>query len=606
MSQSLDSQYETHDYDVIIVGAGGAGLRAAIASSQAGAKTAVICKSLLGKAHTVMAEGGVAASLGNVDDYDDWKLHFADTWEGGKYINNWRMVEIFAKEAPDRVMELERWGAIFDRTAKGYINQRPFGSHRARRLAHIGDRTGLEIIRTLQDKGIHSGIDVFMEYTLTRLLKDAEGRVSGAFGYRREDGRFVLFRTKAVVMATGGWGKAYKITSNSWESTGDGVAMAFEAGAELVDMEMVQFHPTGMVWPPGVRGILVTEAVRGEGGRLYNNDGTRFMLEYDPKKLELSTRDVVARSIYKEVQAGRGTPHGGAFLDITHRGADYIKRKLPSMYEQFLKLADIDITKNPMEVAPTIHYVMGGIKVDGDTTASSVEGLFAAGEVAGGLHGANRLGGNSLSDILVFGKRAGDHAAEYARERGEVGELDTRDVDAEKELLLKPFASFEAGKRENPFTFMADLQEVMTQHAGIARDEAGLQEGLRKMLELKARLADLAVPESRMYNPGWHAARDQSFMVEICEAILRSGIERKEFRGSHWRTDCPELDAEWGQHNMIAHLRAGDVSVEKRKAPPLPAELIAAIEEKKDIAMIKVDTGDKGSQPAPAAATPAT
>src|SRR5438445_2809935 len=450
---NLEERYETHDYDVIVVGAGGAGLRAAIAAAQAGVKTAVICKSLLGKAHTVMAEGGVAASLGNVDAYDDWKLHFADTWEGGKYINNWRMVELFAKEAPERVLELERWGAIFDRTPQGRINQRPFGSHRARRLAHIGDRTGLEIIRTLQDKGIHSGIDVFMEYTLTRLLKDPQGRVSGAFGYRREDGRFVLFRAKAVVMATGGWGKVYKITSNSWESTGDGLAMALEAGAELLDMEMVQFHPTGMVWPPGVRGILVTEAVRGEGGRLLNSKGERFMLEYDPKKQELSTRDVVSRSIYKEVQAGRGSPHGGVYLDITHRGPEYIKRKLPSMYEQFLKLADIDITRQPMEVAPTIHYAMGGVRVDAETAASSVAGLYAAGEVAAGLHGANRLGGNSLSDLLVFGKRAGEHAGEFAKQREAVQSIDEDAVEAEKAILLRPFENYEQGKRENPYLF---------------------------------------------------------------------------------------------------------------------------------------------------------
>jgi succinate dehydrogenase / fumarate reductase flavoprotein subunit len=596
-----NDQYESHDYDVLVIGAGGAGLRAAIAAAQGGVKTAVICKSLLGKAHTVMAEGGVAASLANVDDYDDWKLHFADTWEGGKYINNWKMVEIFAKEAPERVLELERWGAVFDRTPTGKINQRPFGSHRARRLAHIGDRTGLEIIRALQDKGVHSGMDVFMEYTVTRLLKDETGRVAGCFGYRREDGRFVLFRARAIVLATGGWGKVYKVTSNSWESTGDGLAMAFEAGAELLDMEMVQFHPTGMVWPPGVKGILVTEAVRGEGGRLLNSKGERFMLEYDPKKKELSTRDVVSRSIYKEVQAGRGSPHGGAYLDITHRGADYIKRKLPSMYEQFLKLADIDITREPMEVAPTIHYAMGGIRVQAETGASSVPGLYAAGEVAAGLHGANRLGGNSLSDILVFGKRAGEAAATFAREHPEGGQVDAGLIDQEKAVLLAPFANYEQGKRENPYTFMGEIQDVMGEHAGIARDETGLQAGLQKMLTLKGRLDGLAVPESRLYNPGWHTARDVRFMVEICEAIIRCGLERTEFRGSHWRTDCKELDPAWGNKNTISTLRDGQVEVTTPDAPPLPDHLNQAIEEKKDIAMIKVDTGDRTEVKEPAA-----
>jgi succinate dehydrogenase / fumarate reductase flavoprotein subunit len=576
----LSESYETHDFDVIVIGAGGAGLRASIASAQAGLRTAVICKSLLGKAHTVMAEGGVAASLGNVDPEDDWKTHFSDTMKGGKGINNWRMVEIFAKEAGERVLELERWGAVFDRTPSGYINQRPFGAHTYRRLCHIGDRTGLEIIRSLQDKGIHSGIDVFMEYTMTRLLKDEHGRVSGAFGYRREDGRFVLFRAKAVVMATGGWGKVFKVTSNSWESTGDGLAMAFEAGAELIDLEFVQFHPTGMVWPPGARGILVTEAVRGEGGRLKNREGQRFMERYDPDRMELSSRDVVARAIYKEVEAGRGTEHGGAYLDITHRGGDYIKKKLPSMHEQFLKLADVDITKGPMEVGPTIHYVMGGIRVEPETGASTVEGLFAAGEVAGGLHGANRLGGNSLSDLLVFGRRAGEGAAQFARQRGEVGELDQAAVEAEKRLVLQPFQSYEQGKRENPFSFMSDLQEVMGEHNGIARTGGGLEEGLRKMLALKARVDDLGVPASRMFNPGWHMVRDQRFMVEISEAMIRCGILREESRGSHWRLDHLELDPEWGKYNLVATLDGDEVRIEKRRASAMPAELAGLIDDK--------------------------
>ena len=577
---SLEERYETHDYDVIVIGAGGAGLRASIAAAQAGAKTAVICKSLLGKAHTVMAEGGVAASLGNVDPEDDWKVHFSDTMKGGKGLNNWRMAEIFAKEAPDRVLELERWGAIFDRTPAGKINQRPFGAHSYRRLAHIGDRTGLELIRSLQDKGIHSGIDVFMEYTMTRLIKDADGRVSGIFGYRREDGRFVVFRAKAVVLATGGWGKVFKFTSNSWESTGDGLAMAFEAGAELIDLEFVQFHPTGMIWPPGARGILVTEAVRGEGGRLKNSEGRRFMEDYDPDRMELSARDIVARSIYKEVEAGRGSPHGGAFLDITHRGADYIKHKLPSMHEQFLKLADVDITKDPMEVGPTIHYVMGGIKVDPETAASSsVPGLFAAGEVAGGLHGANRLGGNSLSDILVFGRRSGEGAAAYAKERGE-SVIDESAVEEERKLLFKPFENYEAGKRENPFQFMAEIQEVNGEHNGLARTGEGLNEGLRRILALKPRLDDLGVPESVMFNPGWHACRDQRYMVEITEAMIRAGIERKESRGSHWRLDHLDLDPEWGKVNIVCTLKDGEVHLEKRPAEPVPPELAALIDDK--------------------------
>jgi succinate dehydrogenase / fumarate reductase flavoprotein subunit len=576
----LDEKVEWHDYDVVVIGAGGAGLRACIATARAGLKTAVICKSLLGKAHTVMAEGGVAASLGNLDPEDGWETHFSDTMKGGKGINNWRMAELHARESGERVLELERWGAVFDRTPAGLIHQRPFGAHTYRRLCHIGDRTGLEILRTLQDKGIHSGIDVFMEYTMTRLLKDADGRVCGAFGYRREDGRFAAFRAKAFVMATGGWGKLFKVTSNSWESTGDGLAMALEAGAELRDMEMVQFHPTGMVWPPGAKGILITEAVRGEGGRLLNSEGERFMERYDPDRVDLSSRDVVARSIYKEVQAGRGTPHGGAYLDITHRGPDYIKRALPSMYEQFLKLADVDITKQPMEVAPTIHYVMGGIFVDADTGASSLPGLFAAGEVAGGLHGANRLGGNSLSDLLVFGKRAGDGAAAYALAMGEIPDPDLDAVDEESEILLQPFSNSEAGKRENPYAFMADLQEVMGEDAGIAREESSLQDGLNKILQLRDRVHDLAAPGSRMFNPGWHAARDQRYMVEIAEAIIRSAIERRESRGAQWRLDYPELDEDWGQLNLVTRLVDGQLTVEKRPCPPMPAGLAALIDDK--------------------------
>jgi succinate dehydrogenase / fumarate reductase flavoprotein subunit len=419
-----------------------------------------------------------------------------------------------------------------------------------------------------------------MEYTMTRLLKDADGRVSGIFGYRREDGRFVVFHSKAVVLATGGWGKVFKFTSNSWESTGDGLAMAFEAGAELIDLEFVQFHPTGMIWPPGARGILVTEAVRGEGGRLKNSEGRRFMEAYDPDRMELSARDIVARSIYKEVEAGRGSTHGGAYLDITHRGADYIKHKLPSMHEQFLKLADVDITKEPMEIGPTIHYVMGGVKVDPETAAStSVPGLFAAGESAGGLHGANRLGGNSLSDILVFGRRAGEGAAAYAKERGE-STLDASAIEDERKLLLKPFENYEAGKRENPFQFMAEIQEVNGEHNGLARTGEGLDEGLKRILALKPRLDDLAVPESVMFNPGWHACRDQRYMVEITEAMIRAGIERKESRGSHWRLDHLDLDAEWGKVNIVCTLKDGEVQLEKRPAEPIPPELAELIDDK--------------------------
>ena len=423
--------YETHEHDVLIIGAGGAGLRAAIAASEAGASVAVVCKSLLGKAHTVMAEGGMAASLGNVDSADSWQMHFADTMRGGQMINNWRMVEVFAKEAPDRVHELERWGALFDRTDDGRIMQRAFGAHSYRRLAHVGDRTGLELIRTLQDKGVHSEVDIYMECTLTRLILDGE-RVCGAFGYWREDGRFVLFRARAIIVATGGWGRMYKVTSNSWEGTGDGIAMAYEAGAELRDTEMVQFHPTGMVWPPGVRGLLVTEGVRGEGGTLKNSEGERFMLRYDPKKKDLSSRDVVARAIHREVQEGRGSEHGGAYLDISDKPADFVRHKLPSMYEQFIKLADIDITKEPMEVAPTVHYAMGGIRVEAETGATTVPGLFAAGEAAAGLHGANRLGGNSLTDLVVFGRRTGEAAAAYADRLRTPLAIDEHQIQCEK------------------------------------------------------------------------------------------------------------------------------------------------------------------------------
>jgi succinate dehydrogenase / fumarate reductase, flavoprotein subunit len=566
--------YEAFEHDVLVIGAGGAGMRAAIAAAEAGCSVGLVSKSLLGKAHTVMAEGGIAAALGNLDPKDNWQVHFADTMRGGQAINDYRMVEIFAKEAPERVYELERWGGLFDRTPDGKILQRPFGAHTYRRLCHVGDRTGLELIRTLQDHAVHSGITIYMEMTLTRLLKDAE-RIAGAFGYRREDGRYVLFKAKAVVLGTGGWGKLFKVTSNSWECTGDGCAMAYEAGAELMDMEMVQFHPTGMVWPPGVRGILVTEAVRGEGGVLRNANGERFMERYDPKKMELSSRDVVSRAIYKEVQAGRGTPHGGAFLDISQRGAEFVKKKLPSMHEQFLKLADIDITKSPMEVAPTIHYVMGGVRVEAGTGASTVPGLYAAGEVAAGLHGANRLGGNSLSDLLVFGKRAGEHAAAYAKGLRAAPLVDDRQASEERVLLQRPF---EGDGTENPFALHEELQEVMGTHAGIARTGDQLGQGLEKILALQRRAEQMHVGGSMLFNPGWHACRDDRFMLMLCEAILRSAIERKESRGAHWRLDYPDQDASWGARNIVVSRSDGGMQVGTRPVPQITAELARLVQ----------------------------
>lgn len=571
----MAADYETVETDVLVIGAGGAGLRAAIAASAGGAKTALVCKSLLGKAHTVMAEGGIAASLGNLDPADNWQVHFGDTMRGGAMLNQWRMVEIFAKEAGERVIELEQWGAVFDRTPDGKINQRPFGAHTFRRLCHVGDRTGLEMIRTLQDRGVHQGIDVFMEVTLTRLLTSG-GHVVGAFGYYRENGRFVLFRARAVVLATGGWGRLYRVTSNSWESTGDGVAMALNAGAELIDMEMVQFHPTGMLWPPGVRGILVTEAVRGEGGILLNSQGERFMTRYDPKKMDLSSRDVVARAIYREVQEGRGTPHGGAWLDVTHRGAEFIKRKLPSMYDQFLNLADIDITQERMEVAPTIHYAMGGVRTVPETGESTVKGLYAAGEVAGGLHGANRLGGNSLSDLLVFGRRAGEAAAAYAKSVPTLSRLDEGQVEAEKRFLLDPYQPKPNGG-ENPYALMEELQNVMQEHVGIARTQAGLETALLRIRGLHERANNLHVEGSRMYNPGWHTARDVRFMLLIAECIVRCALERRESRGAHWRTDFPDKSDDWGRKNLICHAANGKLDITTRPLESPPPHLVELV-----------------------------
>jgi succinate dehydrogenase / fumarate reductase flavoprotein subunit len=569
-------KYETHTHDVVVIGAGGAGLRAAIEASAQGASVGLVCKSLLGKAHTVMAEGGVAAALANVDAQDDWKVHFHDTMHGGKMLNNWRMAQLHAQEAPDRVRELEHWGALFDRTKDGKIMQRAFGGHTWKRLAHVGDRTGLEMIRTLQDKGIHSGMDVYMECTITHLLKDGE-RISGAFGYWRESGRFVLFKTKAVILATGGIGKAYKVTSNSWEYTGDGQALAYEAGAELIDMEFVQFHPTGMVWPPSVRGVLVTEAVRGEGGILRNRNGERFMEKYDPQRMELSTRDVVARSIYTEVMEGRGSPHGGAYLDISHRGAEYVKKKLPSMYHQFMEFAEIDITKEPMEVFPTTHYMMGGIRVDADTAGSTVPGLFAAGEAAGGMHGANRLGGNSLSDLLVFGRRAGLGAAQYANEiRDNTLKIDDVHLEKAAQEMLQPFENAEG---ENPYTVHQALQEAMGSYIGVFRTKEKIQDGIEEIQVLKDRASQLRIEGSRMFNPGWHLCKDLKSMLIVSEAIAKCALQREESRGAHSRVDFPKTDNEkWGKVNSVISKDNGTMKISTSPLPQMPEELRKIVE----------------------------
>ena len=568
--------HETVDCEVLVIGAGGAGLRASIAAAAAGARVTVLCKSLLGKAHTVMAEGGMAAALGNVGHQDGWEAHFADTMKGGKLINNWRMAEIHAKEAPARVLELERWGAVFDRTQDGLIHQRPFGAHTYPRLAHIGDRTGLELIRTLQDRVVHQeGVDVQMEVTVSELLVQ-EGRIAGALAYRRSDGSLIHYRALAVLLATGGAGRIYRITSNSWECTGDGTALAYKAGAELQDCEMVQFHPTGMVWPAGVRGILVTEGVRGEGGVLRNRDGERFMEHYDPERMELSSRDVVARAINSEVLAGRGSPHGGAYLDISHRKPDYIKRKLPSMYEQFLKLAKVDITKDPMEVAPTIHYYMGGIRVDPETGASSVAGLFAAGEVTGGLHGANRLGGNSLTDLLVFGKRAGEAAAAHAKKGNTAAKTDPAQLDRAVADLLGPL---ERPLGESPYKLQAELQEICTKHAPIIRDEDGLKEGLERVLDLarRAETAGTGGPTGRAFNPGWHTARDLSNMLVNAEALFRSALQRRESRGAHARSDYPNPDPKFATLNLVTQRKGGTMTVKAVVSWPVPEPLLAVI-----------------------------
>jgi succinate dehydrogenase / fumarate reductase flavoprotein subunit len=572
----VTTKFETHEHDVLIIGAGGAGLRAAIEALAQGASVGVVCKSLLGKAHTVMAEGGIAAAMANVDHADDWRTHFRDTMRGGKFLNHWRMAQLHAQEAPDRIRELEQWGELFDRTADGQILQRAFGGHTYKRLCHVGDRTGLEMIRTLQDRGVSLGIDVYMECAVTRLLKDGD-RVAGAFGYWREQGRFVVFKAKSVVLATGGLGKAYKVTSNSWEYTADGMEMAYDAGAELKDMEFVQFHPTGMVWPPGVQGLLVTEAVRGEGGLLRNKAGERFMEKYDPKKMELSTRDVVARAIYTEVREGRGSEHGGAFLDISHQPAEYVKKKLPSMYHQFLELADVDITKGPMEVGPTCHYMMGGVRVDPETAAATVPGLYAAGEVAAGLHGANRLGGNSLSDLLVFGRRAGLAAAQHAKKVNPAS-IDAAQVEAAEREMVGPFQN---GNGESPYQIHRDLQDTMQKLVGIFRNEEDLRQALSELEKLKERAKHASVEGSRLFNPGWHLARDLKSMLTISEAVTRSALARRESRGAHSRIDFPSLDTAWGQQNNIISSQRGAMALRQELVPAMPEELQKILAEDK-------------------------
>ncbi len=600
------TDYPQFEHDVIVIGAGGAGLRAAIEASGSGVSVGLICKSLLGKAHTVMAEGGMAAAMGHNDDRDNWKVHFSDTMRGGQYVNNWRMAELHAKEAPDRVRELEAWGAVFDRTKDGRINQRNFGGHRYPRLAHVGDRTGLELIRTLQDHGIHQGIEVYMEVTVVSLLKDGD-RVVGCLAYEREHGRFRIFKCKALVLATGGIGRAYKITSNSWEGTGDGHALAYDAGAELIDMEFIQFHPTGMVWPPSVRGILVTEGVRGEGGILKNSEGKRFMFDDIPDNYkdqtsdneeegwryvtgdknarrppELLTRDHVARCINREVKAGRGSPHGGVYLDIAWikeklpNAAEHIKKKLPSMYHQFMQLANLDITTTPMEVGPTTHYVMGGIRVNADTQESSVPGLFAAGECAAGINGANRLGGNSLSDLIVFGKRAGEYAAIFAKENGH-GTIDKAQVEKIAREALEPF---ERDGGENPYAIQHDLQEMMQANVGIVRTQDEMIEALNHLDVLRNRAHRTFVPGNIDFNPGWHTALDLKNLLIVSEAIARSAIERQESRGGHFREDFPDKDPAFAKFNFaVKKTEDGAMSISQIPIPEMPEELKKVIEE---------------------------
>ena len=602
MSYYAEGGIERHSYDVVIVGAGGAGLRAAIAAHEAGANTAIVCKSLLGKAHTVMAEGGIAAAMGNRWPEDNWEVHFRDTMRGGKMLNNWRMAQLHAQEAPERVLELEDWGALFDRTEDGLISQRDFGGHRYARLAHVGDRTGLEMIRTLQQRAVQIGIDVFMECTVTELLQEDDGngggRISGIFGYWRETGRFVTIEAPSVILATGGIGKSYKVTSNSWEYTGDGHALALRAGASLINMEFVQFHPTGMVWPPSVKGLLVTESVRGDGGILKNSDGKRFMFDYIPEFFkaetadteeeadrwyedkknnrrppELLPRDEVARAINSEIKAGRGSEHGGIYLDIaSRRSPDFIRKRLPSMYHQFKELADVDITAEPMEIGPTCHYVMGGVEVDADTEQAHVPGLYAVGECSGGMHGSNRLGGNSLSDLLVFGRRAGEAAAAYT------AGLEVRPVVSEDDVRAGQWSAltpFNATGDDNPYTIQQDLQQTMNDLVGIIRTESELQAALTAIEELKQRAKTMTIEGHRQYNPGWHLALDLRNMLLVAESIAKAALERQESRGGHTRDDFPKPDAEWGTKNLVVTLADDRESVmlNPQPLPPMPDDL---------------------------------
>ncbi|HWG01413.1 MAG TPA: fumarate reductase/succinate dehydrogenase flavoprotein subunit [Trebonia sp.] len=607
---------ERYSYDVVVIGAGGSGLRAAIEARARGKKTAVISKSLFGKAHTVMAEGGAAAAMGNANPNDNWQVHFRDTMRGGKFLNNPRMAELHAKEAPDRVWELEAWGALFDRTKDGKISQRNFGGHEYPRLAHVGDRTGLEMIRTLQQRVValqqedtvtrgdpDAMIKVFAETTITRLVKDASGRIAGAFGYIRDTGRFVLFEAPAIVLATGGIGRTFKVTSNSWEYSGDGHALALLAGAKLMNMEFVQFHPTGMVWPPSVRGILVTESVRGDGGVLRNSENKRFMFNYVPdvfraqyaeteeeadrwytdpdnnrRPPELLPRDEVARSINSELKAGRGSPHGGVFLDIASRlSAEEILRRLPSMHHQFKELADVDITKEMMEIGPTCHYVMGGVEVDPDTGASSVPGLFAAGEVSGGMHGSNRLGGNSLSDLLVFGRRAGGGAADYLESLA-AGGRPAASADSLSEAIAEALAPLSREDGENPYTVHADLQQTMNDLAGLIRRESELKQALTELEKFKERAARVAVPGGRAYNPGWHYAQDLRNMLLVAECVALAALERQESRGGHTREDFPEMSPEWRKVNLILTLTGGQLELTRQPLPTIRPDLFALFE----------------------------